>query len=420
MWREYGSFLGGIADYVNSYVGQPAAIELEPLVMPDAAPAPQPSMIFTGDEVEVVDEVVQDVVEEGEGIMQSVSVELTEIENPIQGAFSQAAQALRRIEAFENGAGAPGMIDEFMEEDEVLADFIAEDLELFNSAEIQENLIRRELDLANAGFEELEAPEAGPLVGAEEGFDATGELAEGGEELDEFAQGLLDIEDLGIEGVDVFGAAGVVLDGAQLAESAVTWSSIGAGVLESAATAGIGIGISEFGKYLINVADVNHEVYLKEHKIDEHGYIKDQADQDWPGKGTAGFLVFGDKFQMPCSIENFFGDDHDYWFVSYLDIKSYYRRRIQVHKSRIIVYPGNKKVADLTANDKKNVWVPLTRKGDQMIKLDRYPLYEVGTRVKMKNKEGAEGVIEQTYNHNKTDTKFEKRLKLKTQNPDQN
>ena len=64
-------------------------------------------------------------------------------------------------------------------------------------------------------------------------------------------------------------------------------------------------------------------------------------------------------------------------------------------------------VKDLTPYEKDKVWVPTMNKDGEIIIVNRFPLYELGTRVKSK-KTGNIGTIVQTYNHTKTDKQFRK------------
>ena len=58
-----------------------------------------------------------------------------------------------------------------------------------------------------------------------------------------------------------------------------------------------------------------------------------------------------------CEIFTWFGDDPDIWIVNLTDISGYYRKNVQVHKSRVQLV--GKTVSDLTRYEKEKVWVPL-------------------------------------------------------------
>ena len=303
-------------------------------------------------------------------------VQMSDI-NPL----TEQEQAIAQMEEKVDELLEPVLRHEYTAEEQDLIDFMEEEWGTDVRAELgspafEETLVRREVALEQDGFEEVNR-----LVSATEANEAN-------------------IVDGGLS----------VMETSEFAEDVVAWSVIGWEVFSSLVTAGVTLGLTALGEYLINLSDEKHKEFLSAYGIDptNMGIHSDEPGPDFPGRNVAAYVRLTDKLIMNCQIIWTYGDNPEIWIVRYRDLYNYLRQ-VMFHHSRIILPFGNKHVSDLTPEDwgsfrphtfykrdnKSSTWA--TRRW-----LRRYPLLPIGTRVKS-IKTGRVGTIDTTYDHNGKD-----------------
>ena len=380
MEGEYGQLIGNGLNWVSSFWGTAAPTlgetELAQLAggQIGTMPTPQDPMMYE-EELSFEDSIIEQSRMEGElrytrGTVNQ-AIEMEDL-NPLQRqqvALNDVEnQVTEMLEAPPEDAD-PGL-SRFIDEQLGI-----EDVPELGSAAYEETLVRREVQLA------------------EDGFETVARMSAGAEDLLESGGALADI--------------------AEITAEVGTWTAIGLELVGSLATMGVLLGVTEFVKWIIRDIDERHKtaLTLAGFATLNYGHFTGGPSEDYPGWGTAAFAILGGQYGITinCKIIGFYDDDPDYWFVEYRDLYSYLHREVKIHKTRCPLEWGNTKVRDLTKEQLKRFRPTSNYKRDKKGStwatskyLGRYPLYPVGTPVKSV-KSGKVGKIVQTYDHNGTD-----------------
>ena len=388
MEAEYGETIGrvvgGTVRWVSSFWGSPAAPVVNEAEMAQLTSGPigelstpQDPLLYD-EELSFEDSIIEQSRMEGEmRWTRGTPTQETEMAdlNPLQRQGVQLGEVEQKVD---NILEAPPEdidpeVTEFLEQE-----FGISNAPEVGTAEFEETLVRREIQLA------------------EDGFQSVARLANSAEELLEGGGGVVD------------------LAGAELAADVMTWGAMGVELLASLGVMAVFVGIVEFGKWILRDIDERRKEALELAGFTSlnYGHFTDGPSEDYPGYGTAAFAILGGQYgiTMNCKVTAYFEEDNDFWFVEYRDLYSYLRRDVKIHKTRVALEWGpHTKVRDLTKEQLKRFRPTSNYKRDNKSStwatskyLGRYPLYPLGTPV-LSIKSGRTGKIVYTYDHNGTD-----------------
>lgn len=236
---------------------------------------------------------------------------------------------------------------------------------------------------------EIELVSREVALGDEMGLDA----AEGGLNAAEAAQAALNVAEDSAQVVEQAVAGGAYY-AQQVIESAGLVGSIGDALI----TGGISLAFTFAGQALIDMADRNHAEYIAKHHLAprEQGVLyTDAAPPDFPGNYTAARVQITDDLSLPCTLKNAYGGK---WRINFKDMYNYERFHVEVNQDRL-TWDDPPRVIDSLTPDERSLYLPILRVNGKLRRVPYYPLFELGTEVKLKNNHLV-GKITYTYNNN--------------------